>query len=165
MIEGRVNAKTGAWEETVMSPYLEMEKEYLNGELIVRIVTTLGDERVPDGHYFTGNLTKDGKVRYEDGFTPEVTEVYFVNYSDFDVTVTPLTIEVFDSGTISMKDNDIVVPAHNWKTSSKHISATSVLINNRPVKFRFLINGEEHEISGKVIRMSESAVKAKYSKN
>ena len=165
MTQGGVNEKTGVWENTVMSPYLELEKKYLEGKLIVRIVTTLGDERVTEGHYFTGNLTKDGKVRYKDGFTPEVTEVYFVNYSDSDIKVTPLTIEVFDSGTIKMKDNEIVVPAHNWKISSKHISATSVLINNRLVKFQFLLNGQEKEINGKVIRMSESAVKTKYSKN
>ena len=165
IVEGGVNPNTGIWENRVMSSYLEMETKYLEDKLVVRIVTTLGDERVPPNHYFTGDLARNGKVRYKDGFTPEVTEIYFINKSDSEILIKPLKIEVFDSGLVEMSGNVISISPNSWEISTKHVRATSVFINSRPVKFHFLLNGKEEKIEGEVIRLSESEVKDKYSTN
>jgi len=89
MTSENLNLITGVREQNVLSPYLELNEQYLQGKLSVKVVTTLGDERVPSGHYFTGKYSTDGEINKQDGFTAEVTEVYFINNSDTNIKITP----------------------------------------------------------------------------
>jgi hypothetical protein len=69
MIESGPDPSTGKFSETRYSPYYELEQRSDDQTVLARLVITLGGERVPKGHVFTGPFSDDPKAAHETGLS------------------------------------------------------------------------------------------------
>ncbi len=161
MNESKTNPKTGKFETIEYSPYYELEFRTEDRVVLSRLVISLGPERVPPGYQHSGTFAKDLQRSYRDGIVPWVTEIYYINTSDEEISVKPTYVKVGHK-TKNFEHNYTITPS-KWKITEPVIFLTSNYGTQTDVEYKFIYNGKEEHVVGIAKRLTKSEVKAKYS--
>ena len=149
--------KTGKWVEIHYSPYYEFEHRSDDQKVIARMVITLGGERVPKGHKFTGTFSEDLDAAHRDGILEWVWEVYFINTSEEKVQVTAKSVMGSSDGAGSFE----IDPA-KFAITRPIISLSSAYGVESEVSYEYEYLGKSYRIEERAKRLTVEEVKAKY---
>jgi hypothetical protein len=157
MNESGQDPNTGRWTETHYSPYYEFEQRSDDRAVLSRMVITLGGERVPEGHKFTGPFSEDLKTAHRDGIVEWVWEVYLINTSKVPITVTPKTVMGSPS-----TGQPLEIPPGQWKITPPLVGLHSNYGVESPVSFEYEYAGKTYKVEGTAKRLTVEQVKQKY---
>lgn len=161
MTESKVNPKTGKFESVEYSPYYELEYRTEDNAVLARLVITLGPERVPKGFKYKGRYSEDLNRLYRDGIVEWVSEIYFINTSNDQISLSPIHLKVGNDEVYF--ENEFSIPPSKWKITSPLIELNSVYGTKSNVRFKFNYGGKEHNVVGVAKRMTVFEVNEKYS--
>lgn len=163
MISTHLNSQTGLEEKLIYSPYSELEFTSADEKLFVRFVNTQGLERIPNGHPFENIPKKTLRQWFNDGLIPWVGEIYFINYSDHEISVKPHMLSMI--GQTREFDEDLNIAANRIA-----ITSPLVLIHNNygvefDVELSFSYGGDVVSLADVAKRLTVDEVSAKYATN
>ena len=160
--ETKVNPVTGEMESVTYSPYFEYEYRTPDKNLLVRLVVSLGPERVPEEYQHTGVFADDLQRSYRDGIVDWVSEIYFINTSNFDAEVSPTYIKVGNDD--KEFSNLFTIASSEWKITEPLITLSSNYGTKVDVEFKFTYKGKEYHIQGIAKRLTTEQIENKYSR-
>ena len=155
--EERENKVTGKMEPVSYSPYYEFEKSSDDGLLFIRLVITLGPERIPDSYTFS---SKEIKKYQQDDLIHWVSELYFINNSDSTALIKPMRLSIGDKE-VEFKGVYEIEPG-TWKLTPSLISID--LIHKTTADFKYVYHYQDKDccVEGKAKRLTTQEVAAKY---
>ena len=164
MVESKPNPETGELEAVNYSPYYEFESHSEDDALFIRLVITLGLERILNT--YTGaenNVTAFIESRdqlYKDGLVDWVSEIYFINQSESEVKVKATYLKV-GLATLALEDELTIAPFTSSITHALR-SINSVYGSESDIEFTFIYKNKEHKVTGVAKRMTVDAINLKY---
>lgn len=164
MVESKPNPETGELEAVHYSPYYEFESHSDDGDLLIRLVITLGLERVLNAEINAENsadeLLESRDAFYKDGLVDWVSEIYFINQSESEIQVKAKHIKVEQAG-LTLDDVLTIAPFSSRITRSLR-SIDSVYGSESAIEFSFIYENKEYTVAGVAKRMTVDAINLKY---
>jgi len=164
MMESKPNPETGELETVHYSPYYEFESHSDDGALLIRLVITLGLERILNAEInaesSANEFLESRDALYKDGLVDWVSEIYFINQSESELQVKATHIKVDQSG-LTLDDVLTIAPFSSSITHSLR-SIDSVYGNQSAIEFTFIYNDKEYTVAGVAKRMTVDAINLKY---
>lgn len=148
---------TGRSVVTRYSPYYEFEQRSDDRAVLARMVITLGDERVPEGHVFDGPFADDLSESRRNGIVPRVWELYLINTSKTAITVTPRSVMGSPS-----TGGPLQIQPRQREVTSPIVGLHSNYGVEAPVSFEYEYAGTLYTVEGVAKRMTVEQVKEKY---
>lgn len=159
MVSSEFNEITRKTEAILYSAYAEFEYMDEDEKLFVRFVYTFGFERILSDELVNAPK-KTMRQWLRNGLIPCAGEIYFLNYGDAPISVTPLSLTI-DETTLTFDQSFDIFPRHLSITPAFE----SMVINYTTafeVAIRFEYEGVVKELKGTARRLSVEEIKLKY---
>ena len=161
MISTATDSESGKMENTNYSPYYEFEYLVEDCAVLVRLLITLGQERLPPEFQNRREYAQEMKELYRDGIIEWVTEVYIFNLLESEIEIQPLYVKV-DNSTKPL-DQRLSISASSFAITAPMVHLHSVYGTQSNVEFTFECNGKTHEVSGIAKRKTVDEINNRYS--
>ncbi|TEW50151.1 hypothetical protein [Psychromonas algicola] len=164
MVESKPNPETGELEAVHYSPYYEFESYSEDGSMLIRLVITLGLERVVNtklsSESSVAGFLESRDEFYKDGLVDWVSEIYFINQSESDIQVKATHIKVGQEA-LALEDELTIAPFTSSITHPLR-SINSVYGSESDIEITFIYKNKEYKVAGVAKRMTVDAINLKY---
>ena len=148
----RINHIDSQLKETSYSKYFSILDSVANKQVIAHIMVTLGKERLPKDYEGIKGWGKLTNKNYEEGIFEAVTEVYFSNITDQDVSF--ILHSVNTTGRKDFKSQVISIKPKSFYKTDAFVTIASKYKTEFPYQLDYTFEKQKKMISGTIKRDS-----------